>query len=261
MLLLGAAGNSAGAAPIWLQPRHPTATPGAQLAVDLAAAPTFGADPIPLPSAVAAMSARLADADVEMRASPIGAASPEFEVTVVRPGIAALTVELAPRTVEHTGAEIEARLRELHAGVALRDEWAAVPAPRRWREIGQVRAKAFVRVGEPPPADHSWSVPARAGLDVVTERDPTALHENDELPVRVYRDGAPAAGIVLAFVSRGETREHIVISDETGRASAPLDCRGSWLVQATELRRVRSVDHEWESAAASIVLAVDLPPR
>jgi hypothetical protein len=104
-------------------------------------------------------------------------------------------------------------------------------------------------------------MPAKAGLDVVTERDPTALRENDELPVRVFRDGVPAAGIVLAFVSRGETREHIVLSDESGRASAPLDCRGPWLVQATELRRARSVDHEWESAAVSIALAVDLPAR
>ncbi len=72
--------------------------------------------------------------------------------------------------------------------------------------------------------------------------------------MRVLRSGVPFAGFVLGFVATGETREHVVITDAQGRATARLDARGAWLVHGTDLRRATEPDLEWESDFVTLVV-------
>lgn len=239
----------------WLQPERFAATPGAVLAFDLTSADGFnGPDTAIKPERVARAVGRLGGVEISIAAPTPAEKSLRFSATFTRPGIAVLGVALQPRPLELASEKIELYFREIHASEELRAAWAAVPEPRRWRESYVKHAKTFVRVGEPAAGDRAWVEPLGLALEIVPERDPTALQAGEEFPVRVTKNGAPFAGFMLAFVSAGETREHVVVTDAEGRASAPLDARGAWLVHGTDLRRSTTAGLEWESDFTTMVV-------
>jgi hypothetical protein len=239
----------------WLQPERFAATPGATLELGLTSADGFnGSDTAIKPERVARVLGRLGGEAVAIAEPVAGAKALGFSATFTRPGIAVLGIELKPRLLELAPDKIELYFREIHAGDELRATWAAVPEPRRWRESYVKQAKTFVRVGAPLAGDRGWAEPLGLALEIVPERDPTALRAGDELPVRVLRGGAPFAGFVMAFVSAGETREHVTVTDEAGRASALLDAPGAWLVHGTDLRRAKAAGLEWESDFTTMVI-------
>lgn len=241
----------------WLQPERFNVTPGATFRVELATSEGFASPGSALDAAfVGRIQARLGDEPVAIHAPLAGLPALHYGMTVPRPGVAVVAVELKPLSLERSASEVETYLRAIHASDALRAAWAAVPAPARWRETTVRHAKVFVRVGEPPADERSWSVPVGPGLEIVPDRDPTALQAGESLPVRVMRRGMPVPGLVLAFVSDGETREHVTQTDENGRASAVLDVAGRWFVQGTELRRATAGGREWESESTTLMVAV-----
>jgi hypothetical protein len=241
----------------WLQPERFAVTPGAMLAFDLTSSDGFvGFQTAIIPERVARVAARLGGAELTAGALTATEKTLRFPVTVGRPGVMVVAVELKPRLLELEPDKIETYLREIHASDELREAWAAVPAPRRWRESYVKYAKSFVRVGEPPAEERAWAEPLGLALEIVPERDPTALKEGDALPVRVLRGGKPLAAFALGYVSAGETREHVAVTDADGRATATLDARGVWLVHGTDLRRVMAADREWESDFTTMVVEV-----
>ncbi len=241
----------------WLQPERFAVTPGAMLAFDLTSSDGFGGFQTAIkPERVARMVARLGGAVLTPGALAATEKTLRFPVTVGRPGVMVLGIELKARLLELEPDKIETYLREIHASDELREAWAAVPAPRRWRESYVKHAKTFVRVGEPAADERAWAEPLGLALEIVPERDPTALKEGDALPVRVLKGGKPLAGFALGYVSAGETREHVAVTDADGRATATLDARGVWLVHGTDLRRVAAADREWESDFTTMVVEV-----
>lgn len=241
----------------WLQPERFAVTPGAMLAFDLTSSDGFvGFQTAIKPERVARMVARLGGAELTPGALAATEKTLRFPVTVGRPGVMVMGIELKARLLELEPDKIETYLREIHASDELREAWTAVPAPRRWRESYVKHAKTFVRVGEPAAEERAWAEPLGLALEIVPERDPTALKEGDALPVRVLKGGKPLAGFALGYVSAGETREHVAVTDADGRATATLDARGVWLVHGTELRRVVAADREWESDFTTMVVEV-----
>jgi len=241
----------------WLQPERFAATPGATLALELTSADGFnGLETAIKPERVARAPARLAGEAIMLAVPVAGEKALRFSATLPRPGVAVVGVELKPRGLELEPEKIELYFREIHADEALRAAWATVPEPRRWRESYVKNAKSFVRVGEPALGDRVWAEPLGLRLEIVPERDPTALRAGDELPVRVLRGGAPLPGFTIAFVSAGETREHVAVTDDDGRARATLDVRGAWLVHGTDLRRATAPELEWESDFTTMVVDV-----
>jgi len=241
----------------WLQPERFAATPGAMLEFGLTSADGFnGPDTAIKPERVAAVRGRLAGDTLAMTVPVAGEKALRFSATLPRPGVAVIGVELKPRVLELEPDKIELYFREIHADESLRAVWTAGPEPRRWRESYVKNAKTFVRVGEPAADDRAWAQPMGLRLEIVPERDTTTLGAGDNLPVRVLRGGGPLAGFTIAFVSAGETREHVAVTDEDGRARATLDVRGAWLVHGTDLRRATAPEWEWESDFTTMVVEV-----
>lgn len=258
LMALGAAAVAAWAHDTWLQPESFAATPGASLALDLTSADGFVGfqSPIP-PDRVARTVARLGGAELSLSAAAETAQTLRVAAVLPRPGVAVVGVELKPRDLELEPDKIEGYFREIHAGDDLREQWTAVREPKKWRERYVKHAKSFVRVGEPGAGDRAWAEPLGLALEIIPERDPTTLKEGDTLPVRVLKGGRPLPGFVLGYVSAGETRDHVAVTDAAGRASATLDVRGVWLVHGTELRRTEgNKDREWESDFTTMVVEV-----
>ena len=110
-------------------------------------------------------------------------------------GVAAFWVKLPPRSIELTPEQVKEYLDEVDAPEALRQEWAEMKEPR-WRESYTKHPKTFARVGQ-PQSDRSWAEPVGMFLEIVPEKDPTALKAGDDFPVRVLKDGKPFAGFSL----------------------------------------------------------------
>ncbi len=258
LIALGAVAVAAWAHDTWLQPESFAATPGASLAFDLTSADGFVGPQSPIqPDRLARTVARLGGAELSLGAALVTAHTLRVAAVLPRPGVAVVGVELKPRDLELEPDKIETYFREIHAGDDLREQWAAVREPKKWRERYVKNAKSFVRVGEPGAGDRGWAEPLALALEIIPERDPTTLKEGDALPVRVLRAGKPLAGFVLAYVSAGETREHVAVTDAAGRATATLDVRGVWLVHGTDLRRVADdPNREWESDFTTMVVEV-----
>lgn len=240
----------------WIEPERPAVAPGATT-LWLTSADAFDVADIAEPSEdVGRTLARLASAPVSMVASTATDKALPFSVTLPRAGVAGLAVELKARRRELEPDQIEPYLREIHADDDLRAVWAAVKEPRRWREDSVRHAKTFVRAGEPAADDRSWAEPLGLALEIVPERDPTELRAGEVFPVRVLRAGTPLAGFTIAFVSAGETHEHVVVTDGLGRASAPLGLAGRWLLRGTDLRRTAGEDREWVSDVTTLLVNV-----
>jgi len=244
----------------WLQPDRFAAEPGVTVTLDLTSSDGFvGFQTAIKPERVARTVGReggAGEVDVKWGATMATEQTLRFPVMLTKPGVAVLGVELKPRLLELAADKIEIYFHEIHASDELREKWAAVAEPRKWRENYTKHAKTFVRVGEPAAGGRAWAEPLGLKLEIVPERDPTALKEGEALPVRVLRDGKPLAGFALGFVSLGEAREHVAVTDEEGRASAKLDLRGAWLVHGTDLRRAKTADREWDSDFTTMVVGV-----
>jgi hypothetical protein len=258
MVALGGVLLTVQARETWLQPERFAATPGATLMLDLTSAHGFtGFETAIKAERVARILGRLGAVELKVGSALVADHSLRFPVTLTRPGVAVLGVELKPQLLQLEPEKIEAYFREIYASDELREVWAAVLEPRRWRESSTKHTKTFVRVGEPGASERAWSEPLGLALEIVPERDPTALKAGDALPVRVLRGGKPLAGFVLAYVSSGETREHVTVTDAEGRATSTLDAAGIWLVHGTDLRRVSgSGEREWESDFTTMVVEV-----
>lgn len=240
---------------VWLTPERFGVTPGATMAFSMTSGVAFRDRTIAVsPPEAERVVARLGN---EMLATVIaGETTASFSITVPRPGFVVLSLELKGQTIDLPFDRVEARLRAIRASAALREEWAAIAGSGRWREIEVKRATAFVRVGEPEAGDRGWAVPLGRGLEVIPERDPTVMGAGEELPVRVLSSGLPVSDFALAFVSWEEKYEHVVVTDEAGRASAPLEIVGRWLLRGTRLIRSNTAGRDWESETTALVVEV-----
>ena len=187
----------------WLVPERLAVTPGATLTFSRQRAAVFSGEGSLANVGPAARGwARSGKDLLAVQVGPSVGGEP-FTVTVLRPGFVVLAVDWVLPVRDWPPEQGERRLREVAASGALRAEWAAQGGTRRWQEKEVRRALAFVRVGEPDSADQSWRVGGGLGLEIIPERDPTALRVGDILEVRVWAEGRPGQGAIFYFTLGG----------------------------------------------------------
>jgi uncharacterized GH25 family protein len=240
----------------WLLARSGAVAPGAAVTLDLTSGMAFPANESAIKSErIARAAVRLAGETSDLKDRSAAAKSLQFTARLAKPGVATLWVELAPKSIDLTAEQVKEYLDEIGASEALRRQWTEMPEPRRWRELYSKHAKAYVRVGE-PAGDRSWAEPAGMGLEIVPEKDPTALRPGDELPVRVLRNGQPYANFAVGLVGPGNAHGVLKTTDGEGRATFVIPRAGRWLLRATDVRRSTKPEADWESDFTTLTFEV-----
>jgi hypothetical protein len=247
----------------WVRPERYAVTPGGVLGFALQS----GAEFVGTASELSPGRIRLEQGQLAMQPLPIPAptlglpAISRFYVAFPRPGLAVIQVDLKPEARSIGWAEVERYLRQLHASDEVRDAWSKVEPPNPWQEVRTIRLKTFVRVGEPMANDQTATKGTGDGFELVPDADPTAMRENGTFAVRVLRDGRPVVGVMVEYLSLGESRQHVLVTNEQGRAEAALDLAGEWLVRAVDVRRVQAGNHDWDVDCAALTMSVRPPAQ
>ena len=239
----------------WLLARPSAARPGAEIVLELTSGMAFPAPETAIkPDRVARAGVRLAGTTSDLEDRRSAAKFLQFKTQPSKPGIATLWVGLAPKSIELKPDEVKEYLDEIGAPEAVRRAWSE-QNPKRWRELYTKHAKTFVRVGV-PEGDRSWAEPVGLALEIVPEKDPTALRPGEDLPLRVLLRGKPVPSFAVGLVREGETHGLLKTTDEQGRVAFPVAKAGRWLLRATDVRRSSRPDADWESDFATLTFEV-----
>jgi uncharacterized GH25 family protein len=211
-------------------------------------------DVAPKPERVQSAQCRLAGRTFDITNKAAAPNSLQFKAELADVGVATFWVKLPPRALELKPDQVKEYLDEVDAPEALRKQWAEMKPPR-WRESYTKHPKTFARVGE-PPSDRSWTEPVGMFLEIVPEKDPTALKAGDDFPVRVLKDGKPFADFSLNAVSAGEPKGETRKTDKDGRVTFRVGKEGRWLLRGTDIRKSNQPDTDWESDFTTLTLEV-----
>jgi uncharacterized GH25 family protein len=173
-------------------------------------------------------------------------------------GAAVAWVELHPRPLELTPAQVDEYLEEIGEKERVGPVWAARPEPKRWREVYRKLAKAVFSVGRADGDDASWGDPVGLALEIVPETSPARVAPGGDFAVRVIRQGRPLADFAVSAVRAGGERT-LRRTDSEGRVAFVLDRPGPWMLAGVELRPAKN--GEWESDFTTLTLTVPGPTK
>ena len=179
-------------------------------------------------------------------------------------GVASVGIELQPKTLVLEPRLIDEYLSEIDASDAIRATWKSLGEKQKWTESYTKHAMTFVRIAPARSdsawiADKSWTRPLGLALEIVPERDPTALRAGDTLVVRVLRRGVPVPGFSVGAIREGRSKAIFFHTDAAGRAGVIVDADGRWLLNGTSLRRSTTGATVWESDF--VTATVHVAPR
>ena len=239
----------------WLIPDQFNLAPNSTVTLDMTSGMEFPKlDSGPKPERVQSAQCRLAGKTFEITNKVAAPNSLQFKAELPDAGVATFWVKLPPRSIELKPEEVKEYLDEVDAPEALRKQWAEMKE-QRWRESYTKHQKTFARVGD-PTSDRSWADPVGTFLEIVPEKDPTALKAGDDFPVRVLKDGKPFAGFSLNAVGAGQPKGETRKTDSDGRVMFRVDAAGRWLLRGTDIRKSNQPDTDWESDFTTLTVEV-----
>lgn len=180
----------------------------------------------------------------------------DFTVNVPKKGIAIVAVDLAPKTLELTDAEVDEYLDEIAAADEIRAYRKLHPG--RWRERYTKHAKTMLRCGAPVEGDQ-FQLQSGMGLELVPQgTDPTTLKAGDTFRVILVAPKKPLfRTTALALVRQGMGRVAVIEPDAHGIASFVVKEPGHYLLSATDLRHADGKDDlDWESDFTTLTFDV-----
>ncbi len=242
----------------WLLAHRAKVAPGASVTLDLTSGMAFpGLETAIKPERVEHARRRLGGKVEEIERRLAGKRSLMFSTRLTTRGVAAVWVELMPKSIELKPAQVREYLDEIGAAEDVRQAWAK--GTKRWRELYTKHAKTYVRVGDASASGAdgaSWAEAVGMKLEIVPEKDPTSLAAGDEFPVRVLRDGQPLADFPVGFVREGDKTGVNVKTDASGRVSFRVARAGRYMLRGTDLRASTQTAFDWESDFTTMTFEV-----
>lgn len=180
------------------------------------------------------------------------------EVGLPRAGLALAALTLHPRQITLDAEKFAHYLQEEEAHAVSGARRAHGQDEQPGREVYTKYAKAIVQCGGAPDETFRQIVGQR--LEIIPEINPATLRAGDHLPVRVLRDGLPAAGLRVTSgcdrLKSGAPLAHWR-TDETGRAAVAIAAPGRWFVRTHFIGAHHDAAiADWESFWSSLTFVV-----
>ena len=240
----------------WLIPERFHLAPSETARLDLTSGMAFPALEVgPKRERIQAILGRLGGRTFELNEFEPAAKSLRIKEVLSDPGVAVFWVKSFPKEIELKPEQVREYLEEIDAPATVRRQWNEAKKPKRWRESYRKHSKTFVRVGD-AGAGTSWHDPVGMFLEIVPEKDPTALHAGDDFPIRILKDGEPLRDFSVGLLTEGDTKGSIQKTDAGGKATFRLVKSGRCLLRGTDLRRSTKEDIDWESDFTTLTIAV-----
>jgi uncharacterized GH25 family protein len=238
----------------WIEPSSFRPAPGQRVIVRLRVGQRFKGDPVPRDPALLKRFTVLAGngSGAETPVPGVPGSDPAGFVTLTSPGLSLITYASGRAPVALDAAKFETYLADegLEAVSAQRAKKGQTAAPVK--EVFSRYAKSYLDVGGVGGAGYDRVLGLT--LELVPEKDPTAVASGAELPVRLLYLGKPLAGALVAAFTRDRPDTRITArTDATGRARLRLDRPGVWLVKAVHMIPApAAAGADWESFWASL---------
>jgi uncharacterized GH25 family protein len=240
----------------WLVARRSAVQVGQVIHLDLTSGMAFpNLDYAIKPDRVGVARYRLNGRTVEVRDFVSGPKSLRLRATPAASGVAIFWVELKPKSLELTEKLVEEYFDEINASAAIREQWAKGGPKKRWREIYTKHAKTFVGVGD-ASKDNSWSQPVGMALEMVPEKNPTALRSGDDFSIKVLKNGIEFGDFSIGMICQGDAKASFQKTDAQGQATFRLARAGNCLFTGTDLRPSTKPNTEWESDFSTLAIEV-----
>ena len=243
----------------WIDPSSFRPAPGQRVLVRLRVGQKFKGDPVPRDlsllrrfSLFAGSAGGAGAAGGETPVPGVAGAEPAGFATVTAPGLNLITYASGRSSVELDAAKFETYLADegLETIKAQRAKKGQTAAPAK--EVFSRYAKSYLAVGGAggPGYDRVLGLT----LELVPEKDPTALTAGADLPVRLLYLGKPLPGVLVAAFTRDRPDARVTTrTDAAGRARLRLDHPGVWLVKAVHMIPAPAdAGADWESFWASL---------
>ena len=197
--------------------------------------------------------------DAEGRKPVVGrdGGNPAGFIRAAVPGVLVVGYHSNPSTVEESAEKFNQYLREegLDAIAALRA--SRNQTNEKVRELFIRCAKSLVFGGSSTSGDRALGFP----LELVAERNPYALRDTGDLPVRLTYEGKALAGaLVIAMNKKNPSEKISARSGSDGRVKLHLRPGGMWLVKAVHMIPAPAgVSADWQSYWASLTFEMRAP--
>jgi uncharacterized GH25 family protein len=230
--MLTLVGASLSAHDVWIEPTTFTPGLGEIVGVRLRVGQDFLGDPMPRDTALVD---QFVVEDAGGRKPVIGrhGADPAGLLRVATPGVLVVGYRSHQSTVDQTADKFNQYLKEegLEAIAALRARRGQTGPVRE----GYSRCAKSLLVSGAATGD-AGDRPLGCRVELVAERNPSAMAAGGELPVRVTYDNRPLAGVLVVAINRQHPFEKLSArSDRNGRVQFRLPRDGAWLIKAVHM--------------------------
>ena len=186
-------------------------------------------------------------------------ADPAGLLRVSTPGLLVIGYRSNPSAIEMTAEKFNQYLKDegldMVAAMRARQNQAGAAA----HELFSRCAKSLVLSGSPSDAEHDRALGFT--LELVAEKNPYAIRDGDDLPVRLTYEKRPLAGALVIAMNRLNPSDKLTArTDKDGRVRFRLRPGGMWLIKAVHMVPAPvGSKAEWASFWAS--LTFELQPH
>jgi hypothetical protein len=235
----------------WIEPTTFTPAMGQILGVRLRVGENLVGDPVPRNDSLVSAFV-LQDGDGRKQIIGRDGADPAGLVRVATPGVQVIGYQSRPRKIDMKAATFNQYLHEegLDGIAAVRAQNNKTGADTR--ELFSRCAKSLVLSGTSAVngGDRQLGFP----LELLAERNPYALGQDEDLPVRLTYHDRPVADVLVVALNRKNPGAKLAArTDRDGRVRFRLPANGMWLIKAVHMvPAAEGSGAEWESFWASL---------
>jgi uncharacterized GH25 family protein len=192
-----------------------------------------------------------AGASEDLAASAVDGAKPMLRVSMRGGGGHLIVADRNASNIEMAPGKFETYLEHEGLGAIVKERALLGESQKPGRERYTRYLKALVQVGG--ARDETYGARVGQRIEIVPEANPVFVEPGGVLPVVIWFDGAPVAGVRVEAFSRdaadaAHVRAASYTTDAAGRIRVAIDRRGAWLLRLTHMVRCAGcADADWES--------------